>query len=51
VYQTFKGLVEAVRGPDHDRRFCAACFNGEYPTGLTRRDLAAMERERSQWMC
>jgi amidophosphoribosyltransferase len=46
VYQTYKGLVEAVRGDMKDRRFCTACFNGEYPTGVSRRDLAVLERER-----
>jgi amidophosphoribosyltransferase len=43
VYQTYQGLVEAVAGPQPGTRnsqpatrlFCTACFNGEYPTGVT----------------
>ncbi len=50
VYQTYQGLVEAVRGDMKDRRFCTACFNGEYPTGVTRRDLAVLERERRRYI-
>jgi amidophosphoribosyltransferase len=57
VYQTYQGLVEAVAGPQPrtrnsqpaTRQFCTACFNGEYPTGVTRRYLAQMERERRRW--
>jgi amidophosphoribosyltransferase len=57
VYQTYQGLVEAVAGPQPGTRnsqpatrlFCTACFNGEYPTGVTKRYLAQMERERRRW--
>lgn len=49
VYQSYKGLVEAVRGSRADMGFCTACFNGEYPTGITRRQLAQMEAERQRW--
>ena len=58
VYQTYKGLVEAVAGPSTAgrqspiaiRSFCTACFGGCYPTGITRRYLAQMERERQRWL-
>jgi amidophosphoribosyltransferase len=50
VYQTYEGLVDAVRGDRKDLHFCTACFNGEYPTGIRKRDLARMERERQRWM-
>jgi len=50
VYQTYDGLVDAVRGEDRNRRFCTACFDGCYPTGISARDLARMEKERRQWM-
>ncbi len=50
VYQTFEGLVSAVRGDSKVPGFCTACFNGEYPTGVTRRYLAQMERERKRWL-
>lgn len=49
VYQTYEGLVSAVRGTDRDRDFCTACFTGKYPTGITRQDLDRMEAERRRW--
>lgn len=49
VYQTYDGLVSAVRGDDVDREFCTACFVGKYPTGITRRELERMESERTRW--
>ncbi len=49
VYQTYPDLLEAVRGPDSAQDFCTACFSGRYPTGITRRYLAQMERERQRW--
>jgi len=54
VYQTYDGLVSAVAGPCPSsltpRPFCTACFNGRYPTGVTKRYLAQMERERKRWL-
>ena len=54
VYQTYPGLVEAVAGPRPSsltpRSFCTACFNGDYPTGVTQRYFAQMERERRRWL-
>jgi amidophosphoribosyltransferase len=50
VYQTYDGLVKAVRGRARDTRFCTACFNGDYPTGITHRQLAQMEQDRTRWM-
>ncbi len=49
VYQTYDGLVAAVRGDLAVPGFCTACFNGKYPTGVTRRYLEQMERERRRW--
>jgi amidophosphoribosyltransferase len=54
VYQTYEGLVDAVAGPRTSsltpRSFCTACFNGKYPTGVTQRYFAQMERERGRWL-
>jgi len=49
VYQTYAGVVAAVRGESAVPGFCTACFDGKYPTGVTRRYLAQMERERQRW--
>ena len=51
VYQTYDGVVEAVasRPATVGCPFCTACFNGEYPTGITRRGLAQLETERKRW--
>ncbi len=49
VYQTYEGVVAAVRGDTAIRGFCTACFNGRYPTGMARRYLAQIERERRRW--
>jgi amidophosphoribosyltransferase len=49
VYQTYDGLIDAVRGEHSDMGFCTACFNGEYPTDIAPRDLARMEAERKKW--
>lgn len=50
IYQSYDGLIQAVKGNHHDRQFCTACFNGNYPTGITERDLRALEAERRRWM-
>ena len=50
VYQTYEGLVAAVRGDSAIPGFCTACFNGQYPTGVMKRYLAQMERERKRWL-
>ncbi len=50
VYQTYQRLIEAVQGEDKTRNFCTACFNGKYPTGITRHQLAQMETERQRWV-
>ncbi len=49
VYQTYDGLLDAVRGGRRDIGFCTACFDGCYPTQIARRDLARMEAERRKW--
>lgn len=48
-YQSYQGLVAAVAGNHPDRQFCTACFNGSYPTPITRRELLQMESERTRW--
>ena len=49
VYQTYEGLVSAVRGDNKGHGFCTACFTGKYPTGVKASDLARMEAERTKW--
>ncbi len=49
IYQTYDGLINAVRGKETKRHFCTACFIGKYPTGITRKDLELMEAEREHW--
>jgi len=49
VYQTYDGVAEAVRGNSAVPGFCTACFDGRYPTGVTRHYLAQIERERRRW--
>ncbi len=49
IYQTYEGLVAAVRGEEKERKFCTACFSGEYPTRVKKEDFAIMERERCGW--
>jgi len=49
VYQTHEGLLAALDSFDTGARFCAACFSGRYPTGIGRRDLERLERERRKW--
>ncbi|MEO0109072.1 MAG: hypothetical protein ABIK62_07910, partial [candidate division WOR-3 bacterium] len=49
IYQSYKGLVEAVSGGRQDLRFCTACFSGEYPTLVSSETLSRLERERCRW--
>ncbi len=56
IYQTYEGLVAAVRGKEKERGFCTACFSGKYPTRIKREDFRMMEKERcrslrSRTMC
>ena len=51
VYQTYEGLIDAVRGDRTDLHFCTACFNGEYPTRVAPETFARLEEERCQWQC
>jgi glutamine phosphoribosylpyrophosphate amidotransferase len=50
IYQSYSGLVEAVRGQRRSMTFCTACFDGDYPTGISEKDIARMERDRRCWM-
>jgi amidophosphoribosyltransferase len=49
VYQTYDGVAAAVRGDTAVPGFCTACFDGKYPTGVAKRYIAQMERERRRW--
>lgn len=49
IYQTYDGLISAVQGKESRRKFCTACFNGEYPTKIKKEDFLAMEKERCRW--
>jgi amidophosphoribosyltransferase len=49
VYQSYEGLITAVQGEQADRKFCTACFNGDYPTPVTEETFCALERERCRW--
>jgi amidophosphoribosyltransferase len=51
IYQTYEGLIEAVRGERRDLHFCTACFNGEYPTRVAQETFMRLEKERRQWQC
>jgi amidophosphoribosyltransferase len=46
IYQTYKGLLDGVRGENKPQKFCTACFSGEYPTRISRTELRRMECER-----
>lgn len=50
IYQSLEALEEAVRTENPELRdFCAACFNGVYPTGdVTPEILAEIEAERKR---
>ncbi|MEO0004768.1 MAG: amidophosphoribosyltransferase [candidate division WOR-3 bacterium] len=50
IYQTFDGLTKGVQGENGNRKFCTACFNGDYPTGISERDLRQLEAERQRWI-
>lgn len=50
IYQTLDGMIRGVRGDaDTQRQFCAACFTGVYPTGVTTEALDSFERDRTRW--
>jgi amidophosphoribosyltransferase len=49
VYQTHEGLIGAVPEKGCKQEYCAACFTGKYPTGLTKRDHVLLEKERKRW--
>lgn len=50
IYQTYDGLIQGVRGENRNRKFCTACFNGGYPTGINERELRHLEAERKRWI-
>jgi amidophosphoribosyltransferase len=48
VYQTIAGLEAGVAGGEERRgTFCMACFDGHYPTEVSKKVFATIERERS----
>jgi amidophosphoribosyltransferase len=49
VYQSYEGLIASVQGGQRDRRFCTACFNGDYPTTVSDETFRQLERERCSW--
>jgi amidophosphoribosyltransferase len=49
VYQSYKGLISSVQGEHHERRFCTACFSGDYPTPVSDETFRLLERERCSW--
>jgi amidophosphoribosyltransferase len=49
VYQSYEGLISAVQGEQKERKFCTACFNGDYPTNVSEETFRALERERCSW--
>jgi amidophosphoribosyltransferase len=49
VYQSYDGLLAALKSFGTTAEFCTACFAGRYPTGISRRDLDRLERERGKW--
>jgi amidophosphoribosyltransferase len=46
LYQTYRGLIDGVRGEKEGQKFCTACFTGEYPTRVSLKELRRMECER-----
>jgi amidophosphoribosyltransferase len=49
VYQSYKGLISSVQGEQRERRFCTACFSGDYPTPVSDETFRLLERERRSW--
>ncbi|MGQ9708240.1 MAG: amidophosphoribosyltransferase [bacterium] len=49
IYQTYDCLIDAVGSNGIRCKFCTACFNGKYPTGISEKDLLKMEKERQHW--
>lgn len=43
VYQTLEGLINSI---GRDRNFCTACFNGVYPTKVSKETFRIIEKER-----
>jgi amidophosphoribosyltransferase len=48
VYQTLPGLISGVSGNPHNRQFCTACFNKEYPTEVTEEEVLEIEKDRTR---
>lgn len=45
IYQDYEDMVAAVKG-NSNLSFCTACFNGDYPTLVTKKELEKIEKER-----
>jgi amidophosphoribosyltransferase len=46
IYQSLEDMLEAVGGNNPKHKFCTACFTGTYPTGLKKKDIIRLEKER-----
>ena len=47
IYQTVEGLREAIKSSGSDLHYCAACFDGKYPTpDVTASTLSCIEAHR-----
>jgi amidophosphoribosyltransferase len=46
IYQKLDEMISAVRGSKINQKFCTACFTGVYPTGLNKKDIIRLEKER-----
>ncbi len=46
IYQSLDDMLEAVCGNNPKQKFCTACFTGNYPTGLKKKDIIKLEKER-----
>jgi len=45
IYQSIEGLIEAI-SDKRDRKFCTACFTGEYPVSASEFDLKRIQKDR-----
>jgi amidophosphoribosyltransferase len=46
LYQTLEDMCDAVRGDKKNFNFCTACYTGDYPTGLVKKEILKLEKER-----
>ncbi|MCS7258593.1 MAG: amidophosphoribosyltransferase [candidate division WOR-3 bacterium] len=46
IYQTLEDMCEAVKGDAKIKKFCTACYTGTYPTGISKKEILKLEKER-----